>query len=357
MHVASYQTVQSPTVAVVILNYNGGSDLAECLESLARQDYGSIRIYVVDNGSTDGSADLAEQQFPVINVIRNGANLQWAGGNNVGIQKALEDESEYIWVLNNDVALEPDCVSHLVTFMEKNAAVGVVGPAVYYYDDRDRLSPIGGCVDFDVFRINVCEEMKRFRACPPARRYVSGCAMFVRRAVFEKIGLFDERYGFFCEDTDFGLRAAHAGFAIEIIADAVMYHKIGRSFDQTAETRRMYVYHNMLSALRFWRKHVGWWRFHRNYCPAELGKWMNRLDGQWLDAEKHVLAEARIDALWAFLIHSSPRSTRTASPGWFVHLVRKRSWLVAEFMAFRLLALVRMALRAVFRGKRRTPSL
>src|SRR5690242_13465997 len=103
-----------PLISVVVLNWNGKIDTLECLESLARVDYPNFEVIVVDNGSADDSVAAIRQQFPDVMVLETGANLGYAGGNNVGIRKALEDQASYVLLLNNDTVVHPQLLTSLV---------------------------------------------------------------------------------------------------------------------------------------------------------------------------------------------------------------------------------------------------
>jgi GT2 family glycosyltransferase len=119
-----------PEVAIVILNWNNAPDTIACLESVAHLDYPNTRILVVDNGSTDGSADRIRQAHPSIPVLETGQNLGYAEGNNVGIAVALEQKAPYICILNNDIALRPDFLTQLVAEAEADTSIGIVGPKI-----------------------------------------------------------------------------------------------------------------------------------------------------------------------------------------------------------------------------------
>src|SRR4030067_3270221 len=102
--------LNSPMISIIILNWNGLSDTLECLESVKKIDYPSFEIIVVDNGSTDGSATTISRLHPGVVIIETGKNLGFAEGNNVGIRYALNNGSEYIFMLNNDTIVDPQIV-------------------------------------------------------------------------------------------------------------------------------------------------------------------------------------------------------------------------------------------------------
>src|SRR5215470_14085112 len=102
---------EKPLVAVVVLNWNGCNETLACLESLIKLSYPPCDLIVVDNGSTDNSVAAVRSKYPNVEVIQTGKNLGYAGGNNVGIRRALEKGAQYILILNNDTRVSPDAIS------------------------------------------------------------------------------------------------------------------------------------------------------------------------------------------------------------------------------------------------------
>ncbi|MFH1029433.1 MAG: glycosyltransferase family 2 protein [Pseudomonadota bacterium] len=320
-----------PQVAVVILNFNGKDHLPGCLQALAGQDYPALSVSVVDNRSDDGSAEWVVTHAPGVKLIRHVRNLGWSGGNNRGIRHALEQDAQYIWLLNSDVDIASDCVRQLVSFMDAHPAIGLCGPMIYGYARRDELSPFGGAVDFKRMEIRNAASVDEFRRLPFDGRFISGCALFARRAVFDRIGLLDERFFLFFEDADFSLRAARAGFSMDIVETAMIYHKEGASMGGVGNVNPLKVYHGLRSGMLFWKKHLSRWSFHRKYCAGHMGKWLQQLGGS-SDAG---VQEAIMDALW--YVFSGRRSTLEwpASPPWFRRLLLWKPWLFGELMSWR----------------------
>ncbi|RKY22919.1 MAG: hypothetical protein DRP79_10010 [Planctomycetota bacterium] len=328
--------MNSPRVGVVVLNCNGLGELIPCLESLRRSTYRPLEICVVDNASTDGSPERVAADFPEVNLIRSPVNLGWSRGNNRGIRHLLDKGIDYIWIINNDVEIDPDCVSRLVELCEDRPDVGVCGPLIYYWEPRDRVWFAGGYVDFDRLEAGHCSTVDEFRSLPATRRYISGCAMFVRREVFERVGLIDERFFIYCEDADFGLRAGRAGFGIEVVPEAAMFHKVSAFSGGEGAQSPFQAFQLLRSTMLFWRKHLGWWGFHRRWCAGHLGKWVNDIPYAWEDPSRRERARAIIDAVWYVLSGQRNPLERPSAPQWFVRLMRRRPWLVAELMALRL---------------------
>lgn len=241
-----------PNVVVVILNWNGAADTAECLRSLQAQTYRSWAAVVVDNGSSDDSVAVLRAGFPSVEIVASPRNLGFAGGCNVGIRRALAGSAEWVLLLNNDTVLDPRCLEELLD--SSPALPGVLAPAIYYHDAPERLWSGGARQGWGLPFELKAEDLRRESV---AADYVTGCAMLVHRRVFEEIGLLDERFFMYYEDLDFCLRARRAGFGIVVKPRARLWHKVGSSLRHDAPRER---YLRMSSALRFYRVELRGWR-------------------------------------------------------------------------------------------------
>jgi len=220
-------------IALLVLNWNGKEDTARCLDSLRAlhppRD-GEVRVLVVDNGSTDGSAEMLRTRYPWANVIETGANLRYAGGNNAGIRPLLEEGTEFILLLNNDTEADPDLVRELVDEADRAAHAGLFGPLIL--DANGRVWFAGGGVNLALgltWHRGIGGVDPGTRGEARDTDYLSGCCLLVRREVFEKIGLLDDGYFLYAEDTDFCLRARAAGFACRYVPRARLVHRVSAS--------------------------------------------------------------------------------------------------------------------------------
>jgi len=237
-----------PNVFAIVLNYNGGTDVIKCLKSLYRSDYPSLEIVVVDNDSKDGSLETIKNLFQKSPIIKNSVNLGFATGNNVGIRFALEKFADYIFLLNNDAAVESDTISRLVAYAEKNPACGIASPLILK-EKNGSVWFAGGKILWTKMRA-VHEPYAGQKTAFPTQ-YASGCAMLVRKEVFKKIGLFDEDYFLYYEDADFSLRAKKENFTISILPDAIAYHQ-----ETSNQKNTVKIYWLVLSALIFFKKNA-----------------------------------------------------------------------------------------------------
>lgn len=253
-------TMAPPRVAVVLLNYNGKADTLECIRSLAKITYPNWRLYAVDNGSVEKIADEVRSILPTAIVIENPTNLGFTGGNNVGSRRALDDGAEYVLMLNNDTAVDPGFIDPLVRAME-DPGVGMATPKIYFYgEDRvfwaygakvDRLtgrSPHLGVYRRDDGQFDHIREVDR----------ITGCAMFVRRDLFDRIGMLDDRFFIYSEELDWCLRARRAGYRLVVVKDSVIWHKGHR--DSGRAGRPFILYLQTRNHLLMLRKNSGY--FH-----------------------------------------------------------------------------------------------
>ncbi|MEJ2644249.1 MAG: glycosyltransferase family 2 protein [Gammaproteobacteria bacterium] len=199
-------TEKDESIAVVVLNWNGGADTVECIRSLAGLRYRNYKIILVDNGSTDESLEQVRQlNVAQLEVIENGANLGYAEGNNRGIHAALAAGSDYILLLNNDTIVDPDLCGCLIRAARENAAAGVFGARIYYMDRPDVIWFAGA------------------RWNPVQLRFD-----------YPGQGLHESEFRQWC------MRARRQGFECEMVADARVWHKVGASFSGEESALRTY---------------------------------------------------------------------------------------------------------------------
>lgn len=249
-------------VAAVIVNRNTREFLRDCLESLRRQDFeGGISVWVVDNGSTDGSQEMILSDFPEVNIVWNQGNVGYARACNQGIGHSVEP---YVFILNSDTVLSDDTASRVVECLEEEPQTAVVGPRLLNSDGSIQYSCRGFPSITDAF---VHGFLGLFRADNPrSRRYkkmdwdhdgggevdwVSGAFMALRREAVERVGGFDEGYFMYVEDVDLCWRMWQAGWKVLYLPAGEVEHHVGAS-SRMASTRMLFHHHR--SMLRFQRK-------------------------------------------------------------------------------------------------------
>jgi hypothetical protein len=212
-----------PRASIIIVNTNELHHLKRCLPSIAAQRYPDYEVLIVDNVSTDGSQEYIEHEFPWIRLIKNRANLGYTGANNVGFRHAT---GSYIAVLNPDTQVEPDWLRELVLALQQNPQAGMSTPKVLMMDNPSRINTCGN--DITLTGLTVCRGLNQ-----AATRYdqpdhvsaVSGAAFVIKRSVLDEIGVFDESFFIYYEDTDLSLRALLAGYVCLYVPTSVVYHK------------------------------------------------------------------------------------------------------------------------------------
>jgi GT2 family glycosyltransferase len=218
---------RQPLVITVILNTNRKDDTLACLASLHDSAYLRNHIIVLDNASTDGSVESIRERFPEVDIIELDENKGYAGNNNVGIRAALEKGADWVFVLNEDTLLAPDSIEKLVNAAEADPAVGIAGPMVYHHDEPDVIQSAGGSFGPYLESIHIAHNVPdRGQFKEPARvDWISGCAILVRRAVIEDVGILDERFFYYWEETEWCMRAGRSGWKILNVPQAHLWHK------------------------------------------------------------------------------------------------------------------------------------
>jgi len=216
-----------PFVIAVILNTNHREDTLACLESLARQDYSNLKIIVLDNASTDGSVDAVQRLYPQVEIISLEQNLGYAGNNNTGIQAAIEQGADWVYVMNEDIELAPDSISQLVRGAESDPQVGMAGPLVYHHSRPTVIQSAGGWMSrtWQSFHYGQNEEDQgQYNQSRPVD-WISGCAILVRRQVIEQVGMLDARFFYYWEETEWCVRTSRQGWKLLFVPQSKIWHK------------------------------------------------------------------------------------------------------------------------------------
>jgi GT2 family glycosyltransferase len=253
-----------PKVAILILNWNDRRNTLETLESVRGLQYENYEVFLVDNGSIDGSLEAIARAFPEVHLLPSPVNLGAFEGRNLGLQAILpRSDVDYVLFLDNDVTVEPRLLDKLVEAAEAQADLGIVGAIVYYHSDPRRIWSAGS--EF-IFR----EVATRLRLTnhlvtqEPGEgiEYVgslSSCCMLVKRRVFETIGCFHPQYFMVCGDSEFCYRAAKRGFARAVVTHAKMWHKVSASTGGGYTPAR--AYYRGRSTILFLKEHGRPWNW------------------------------------------------------------------------------------------------
>lgn len=270
-----------PCVHVLIVNWNGRHHLEACLPSVLRSRYPHVRVQVIDNGSQDGSQAWMQEAYPQVGLYAAGHNLGFAAANNIGIRAAMAEGAAYVALLNNDTRVEPEWLDALVAAAEAHPDAAICQARQRTWDGSQEIRfhfiPQWGEAETEFTAL----------ARPGAPRptaFASGCAMLLRCAALEQIGLLDARYFMYVEDVDLTLRAWIAGYAALDVAEAVVYHRLTSS-PSTQPQRMFWGYRNQLTTLL------------KLYEPGTLRQFATPIRRRWFVTHNRVALRATLASL------------------------------------------------------------
>ena len=220
----------SEAIAIVVLNYNKKNDLLEALDSIYKSDYPDFHVIVVDNDSTDGSADAVEKDFPQAHLIRNPENTGVSKGRNTGWRYAEENfDYGYIIFLDDDTVVTTDFLSKLVDTYRQHPEAGVLAGKAFTNFETNQLMSVGiraNLYNGLVYDMGVGEVDEGQYDEPREIDAAGGFAFMVRANLFRELDAFDERYSpYGWEDVDFSLRARKSRYTVRYVPDARVCHK------------------------------------------------------------------------------------------------------------------------------------
>jgi GT2 family glycosyltransferase len=247
----------SPRVCTIVLNYNDISNTIETLKSVDELTYENNSLLLVENSTEKEIIEKIRSWFPSLEIIENEGNQGYAGGNNIGMRRAIEMGADYIFLLNNDVMLEKGVLEKLTTAMESAPECAACQPIIAYFHDNDRIWSAGTEMYFGYPRLFwKGKKLQRNGIKMPPFGLV-GCALFLRASALKKIGLFDESLFLMQEETDWCIRAVKMGYQLLVVSNAVVYHKVSETLGLFSKTYLYYVGRNwLLVGKRYYRWHV-----------------------------------------------------------------------------------------------------
>jgi len=235
-------------LSIIIVNLNTKNLLRDCLSSIYESDLRTkYEIFVVDNGSKDDSVKMVRANFPNVDVIANEVNLGFSKANNQAIKRC---KGKYILLLNPDTVVNINTLEKMVSFMDNNKDIGILGPKIQYPDGNVQLTCARNFPDLLIEFFNVSKLAKIFPKNKLFGSYLmgywnhldsrevnllSGACMLIKKEVFKDIGLLDESFFMFYDDVDFCYRAKMKGYKIYYYADTSIIHHGGASWKETRE--------------------------------------------------------------------------------------------------------------------------
>jgi len=253
-------------LSVIIVSWNAREHLLNCLRSLGRgiSEY-SLEVIVVDNASSDGSAEAVQNEFSAVRLIRNETNLGFARANNIGIRQS---SGRYICLMNSDIIVLPHCLDRLIAFLDQNPRVGLAGPRILNLDHTIQITTWR----FPTLWNSLCEAFALDRIFPKMRFFsgstmsywshnsirrvdgLSGCFWVIRREASDRIGLLDENFFMYSEDIDWCRRCNKMDWHVVYYPIAEAIHIRARS--STNDPVRFYLELQKANLL-YWKKHHG----------------------------------------------------------------------------------------------------
>jgi GT2 family glycosyltransferase len=251
-------------ISVIIVSWNAREYLMQCLDSISSEAYQfPIEIIVVENASSDGSAEAVADRFPQVRLIRSPTNLGFAKANNIGIKASL---GRYICLINSDVKVLPDCLTRLVDYCEQHPEAGMAGPRIFGGDGKLQRS----CRGFPSVWNMLCRALALDSFFSKSRLFtgyslrswsqdclrpvdiLTGCFWLIRKDALPRVGLLDESFFMYGEDMDWCRRFWQCGWQVVFVPAAEAIHYGGASSSNAP--LRFYI--EMLRAdLQYWQKH------------------------------------------------------------------------------------------------------
>lgn len=225
-----------PRVSIIFVNWNNSDETIECLDSLKGIKYPNFNVVIIENNSSDNSLERLNkvrrqiQDYQII-ILRNSDNLGYAGGNNTGINYALQSGAEYILLLNSDTRVDSLFLDELVKEAKSEKEVGIFAPIIYFYYEP-HIVWFGGNTDIRWSKMDKAITSNLFLKKSPQDLYsvdvnfISGCAMFLRAEAVRQVGVFDERFFLYFEDADLSLRMKTAGWRLRSVPTSRIWHKV-----------------------------------------------------------------------------------------------------------------------------------
>lgn len=249
-----------PLVYAITLNWNQRDETLGCLQSLSNLNYANLRLLLVDNASTDGTPLAVAECYPHIKIIINKKNLGFGAGFNVGIRYALEQGAEYVLIINNDARLAPDALTQMLSLSQPN--IGMIAPKIYYASEPERIWSLGGMRH--PLNYEMIGDARGQIDCGQwdtvlERDYFVGCILLFSAKMLNEVGLFDEDFFLYYEDSDLSVRARQAGYRLLLCPLAYGWHKVAISSGGSDSPNERYWMAR--SSVYFFYKHIHGWRW------------------------------------------------------------------------------------------------
>lgn len=219
-----------PYVYILILNYNSEQDTIELYNQLQRIDYQNYSILVIDNDSNHTSKTTLKKSIPPSDLILNKKNIGYAGGNNIGIRKAISASADYVWILNPDIRVETKTLNILVEHITEDKKIAAVGPRICMRDNKEIIFSDGGVVDTDngiqTYHLKFKQNIKEIKESNKTNKvdYIDGSCLFIDINCLKEIGFLNEKFFLYFEETEWCLRARNLGWESLVVLSTTCYN-------------------------------------------------------------------------------------------------------------------------------------
>ena len=266
-------------IGIVICNYNKKNDALACIRSILESKFQDYDIYVVDNASTDGSAEAIRNAYgEQVTLLVNQENLGGSGGFNTGLRDAFQKGYPYLMCVDNDALLDENAVGNLLAFLQEHSETGIAAAKIYHREAPDYVQQFGQKIDFENFCTDVTYLNAYEDGSMPEYVYtdaVAACALMIRRSVIEKIGFMPEENFLYWDDTEWCYLCNRAGWKVASVGNAMALHAMGAKKELE----------NTFPTYYAWRN---WIRFFMRY--TEPGDW-EAMAGTFLDSMFQIVYE------------------------------------------------------------------
>ena len=266
-------------IGIVICNYNKKNDALACIRSILESKLQDYDIYVVDNASTDGSAEAIRNAYgEQVTLLVNQENLGGSGGFNTGLRAAFQKGYPYLMCVDNDALLDENAVGNLLAFLQEHPETGIAAAKIYHREAPDYVQQFGQKIDFENFCTDVTYLNAYEDGSMPEYVYtdaVAACALMIRRSVIEKIGFMPEENFLYWDDTEWCYLCNRAGWKVASVGNAMALHAMGAKKELE----------NTFPTYYAWRN---WLRFFMRYTEPE--EW-EAMAGTFLDSMFQIVYE------------------------------------------------------------------
>ncbi len=247
-----------PRIVAIVLNWNGLDDTVRCVESLAAIDYSELAVVVVDNGSRSFDRQRISDAFAEAIIIENAQNLGYSGGNNVGIEAALDAQADWVWILNNDVIVDPGALGAMLASVEDKPRAAAVAGKVFYADRPGVLWMTWGRVTWLQSLIALVGQDRLDGPAYDGVREVAwlpGCSLLMRAQALRDVGYFDDNFFAYHEDVDWAARARARGWHLWYTSAARVEHRVHASSGGRSEYGGFRKYLSARNSVLYARRH------------------------------------------------------------------------------------------------------